>query len=299
MSRRSQPGQRFSQAANLEGRELLKRLRVHFPALFPDDLQDLRPWALKEDAHMRQALAEAEDGERVSGEVWRAAMSRWFNIDLKRREAYLEGLTAGAPRYDMHGNVSGSVCETEAAYAALCLTGVQARRKLKARSKACKAGGQAKENSQAAHVSRCSQAGQRRENGMTEGEPLADRIWRQVEHGIDEDLLPTREKRTRDLAKKMDRDLDKNGWRMFVSGCVCTIANGKGPQRRNAEVVRVDTVRRWRDQVVDLLPERADPLKRIVEAGLERPEPPPRTAWTAWRRSSTTTPGYSLSFGNG
>ena len=114
------------------------------------------------------------------------------------------------------------------------------------------------------------------EHVTTEDEVLADRIWRQVEHGVDEDLLPTREKRTKDLAKKMDRELDKNGWRMFVSGCAYTMANGKGPQRRNAEIMLVDTVRRWRDQVVDLLPERAADLKRIVEAGLERPEPPPR-----------------------
>ena len=112
------------------------------------------------------------------------------------------------------------------------------------------------------------------ETVMTESETLADRIWRQVEHGVDEDMLPTREKRTKDLAKRLDRELDKNGWRMFVSGCVYTMANGKGPQRRNAEVMLVDTVRRWRDQVVDLLPERAADLKRIVEAGLKRPEPP-------------------------
>ena len=109
-----------------------------------------------------------------------------------------------------------------------------------------------------------------------EDETLAARIWRQVEFGTDESLLPTKEKRTRDLAKKMDRELDRNGWRMFVSGCAYTMANGKGPQRRNAEVMLLDTIRRWRDQVVDLLPERAADLKRIVEAGLERPEPPPR-----------------------
>ena len=117
----------------------------------------------------------------------------------------------------------------------------------------------------------------RKEEVVTEeGEALAARIWRQVEHGVDEDLLPTWEKRAKDLAKKMDRELDKNGWRMFVSGCAYTMANGKGPQRRNAEVMLIDTVRRWRDQVVDLLPERAADLQRIVEAGLERPEPPPR-----------------------
>ena len=49
---------------------------------------------------------------------------------------------------------------------------------------------------------------------------MAVRIWRQVEHGVDVDLLPTREKRAKDLAKKLDRELDHNGWRMFVSGCV-------------------------------------------------------------------------------
>ena len=49
------------------------------------------------------------------------------------------------------------------------------------------------------------------ETVMTESETIADRIWRQVEHGVDEDMLPTREKRTKDLAKKLDRELDNNG----------------------------------------------------------------------------------------
>ena len=118
--------------------------------------------------------------------------------------------------------------------------------------------------------------GEAAENAKSEDETPAARIWRQVENGVDEDLLPTREKRTKDLAKKLDRELDKNGWRMFVSGCAYTMANGKGPQRRNAEVALVDTVRRWRDQVVDLLPERLVDLERIVKAGLDRPEQPPR-----------------------
>ena len=55
----------------------------------------------------------------------------------------------------------------------------------------------------------------------TDREDLTVRIWRQVEHGVDVDLLPTREKRAKDLAKKLDRELDQNGWRMFVSGCAC------------------------------------------------------------------------------
>ena len=97
----------IKRAAVLEGRELLRRLRARFPVLFPSDRKDLKLWAVGEDARMRQALADAEDGETVSTEVWRAALGRWFHADLKRRVAYLKCLTAGAPRYDMHGNVSG------------------------------------------------------------------------------------------------------------------------------------------------------------------------------------------------
>ena len=54
------------------------------------------------------------------------------------------------------------------------------------------------------------------------------------------------------------------------------MANGKGPQCRNAEVALVDAVRRWRGHVMDLLPDRLADLERIVEAGLDRPEQPPR-----------------------
>lgn len=115
---------------------------------------------------------------------------------------------------------------------------------------------------------------------MLEPAPVAEleaRLWRQVEDGLDVDrLLPSREKRARDLAKKLDREIDRNGWRMFVSGCVYTMANGKAPQRRNAEVALVETVARWHAQVRDLLPDREADLRAIVAAGLARPEPPPQ-----------------------
>ena len=108
-------------------------------------------------------------------------------------------------------------------------------------------------------------------------EPLEDRLWRQVEEGIDLDrLLPSREKRTRDLAKKLDRPMDRNGWRMYVSGCAHTIATAKAAQRRNAEVALVETVARWTQMVRDLLPDREADLRSIVKAGLAQPEPPPR-----------------------
>ena len=262
---------KISRTAYLEGCEFLKRLRARFPALFPADCRDLKPWAVGEDARMRQALADAEGGETVSTEVWRSAVGRWFNGDLKRRVAYLKCLTAGAPRYDMYGNMSGTVSEDEAAHATVKLVERQAQlAKLRAGTNVMK-------GPEAAAAAVGGDVYQGKENIMTtDRDALAARIWHQVEQGVDVDLLPTREKRAKDLAKKLDRELDHNGWRMFVSGCVYTMANGKGPQRRNAEVMLVETVRRWRDQVVDLLPERAADLRRIVEAGLDRPEPPPR-----------------------
>ena len=104
---------------------------------------------------------------------------------------------------------------------------------------------------------------------------LEARIWHQVKNGLDvKRLLPEREKRARDLAKKLDREIDRNGWRMFVSGCAYAMETGKAAQRRNAEVALVDAVTRWHAQVIDLLPDREPDLRAIVAAGLARPEPP-------------------------
>jgi len=72
-------------------------------------------------------------------------------------------------------------------------------------------------------------------------------IWRQACEGLDVDrLLPSREKRARDLAKKLDRSLERNGWRIFVSGQAYAMKHGKARQQRNAEVMLVETVARWR-----------------------------------------------------
>ena len=105
-------------------------------------------------------------------------------------------------------------------------------------------------------------------------EPLEDRVWRQVEHGLDEDrLLPTRHKRRRAVEKKLDRPLDVNGWRMFVSGLAYAIGTGKSKQKKNAEAMLVRTVRSWLDDVAELCPERIYDLRRIVEHGIANPAP--------------------------
>ena len=53
------------------------------------------------------------------------------------------------------------------------------------------------------------------------------------EHGLDvERLLPNVHQRTKALAKKLDRPIEKNGYRMFAAGCAYTIAHGKAKAGR-------------------------------------------------------------------
>ena len=54
------------------------------------------------------------------------------------------------------------------------------------------------------------------------------RLWRQVNEGMDKDrLLGDVEKRRRELAKKLGRELERNGWRIFVSGQAHAILTSK------------------------------------------------------------------------
>lgn len=111
-------------------------------------------------------------------------------------------------------------------------------------------------------------------DGLSTDEPLEARLWRQVEHGLDEErLLATRHKRRKLLEKKLDRPLGVNGWRIFVSGQAHAIETAKAKQRRNAEAMLVRTVRRWLDDVVDLCPERIGDLRRLVSHGIGNPAP--------------------------
>ena len=110
-------------------------------------------------------------------------------------------------------------------------------------------------------------------------EPLLTRLWRQVDtEQIDEErLLASAEKRTRQLGKKLEKDLAENGWRKFVAGQAYVIAHGKAPQRRNAELSLIETVTRWKREIAALCPERMPRLREIVAASVENPQPlPPR-----------------------
>ena len=102
--------------------------------------------------------------------------------------------------------------------------------------------------------------------------PLGARLWRQVENGMDrERLLPTIASRRKVLAKKLDRPLEKNGYRTFVAGCAHTIATGKPKHRRGAECALVRAVSAWVNEVTDVWPERAGDLRRIVDHGIANP----------------------------
>ena len=114
-----------------------------------------------------------------------------------------------------------------------------------------------------------------------EVELLADRVWRQVRDGIDADrLLPSADKRRKQLLKAIDKPLDVNGWAKFVSAQAHGILNGKAPGRRNAERMLVETIARWtcrRDRAG--APERLPALRLIVDYGLAHPAAlPPKEA---------------------
>ncbi len=66
--------------------------------------------------------------------------------------------------------------------------------------------------------------------GAAEEERLADRVLRQVRSGtLDESrLLPSADKRARDVGKKLDRLAARQGWYVFVAGQAHAVATGRG-----------------------------------------------------------------------
>ena len=115
-------------------------------------------------------------------------------------------------------------------------------------------------------------------------EPLAERVLRQVRSGqLDESrLLPSAEKRARDVGKKLDRLAARQGWYTFMAGQAYAVATGKAPSKRNAEVMAVEQVMRWRSEVSRFAPDRlaefdeliafVDTLWRDPHAGVTRPD---------------------------
>jgi hypothetical protein len=109
-------------------------------------------------------------------------------------------------------------------------------------------------------------------------EPLAQRVLRQARSGqLDEDrLLPGQDKRERDLTKKLDKLAAQAGWHTFVSAQAHAITTGKAPARRNAEIMVVQEVMRWRREVERFSPERLDEFDAGIRHALEHPAALPR-----------------------
>ena len=106
-------------------------------------------------------------------------------------------------------------------------------------------------------------------------EPLADRVLRQVQSGmLDESrLLPSAEKRARDVGKKLDRLAARQGWYTFLAGQAHAVATGKAPSKRNAEIMAVEQVTRWRAEVSRFAADRLDEFDELIADALNNPAP--------------------------
>ena len=106
-------------------------------------------------------------------------------------------------------------------------------------------------------------------------EPLAERVLRQVRFGkLDESrLLLSAEKRARDVVKKLDRLASRQGWYTFMAGQAYAVATGKAPAKRNAEVMAVEQVMRWRSEVSRFAPDRLAEFDELIADALNNPAP--------------------------
>ena len=106
-------------------------------------------------------------------------------------------------------------------------------------------------------------------------EPLAERVPRQVRSGkLDEArLLPSAEKRARDVGKKLDRLAAQQGWYIFMAGQAYAVATGKAPAKRNAEIMAVEQVLRWRSEVSRFAPDRLVEFDELISDALNNPAP--------------------------
>ena len=106
-------------------------------------------------------------------------------------------------------------------------------------------------------------------------EPLAERVLRQVRCGtLDESrLLPSAEKRARDVGKKLDRLASRQGRYTFMAGQAYAVATGKAPSKRNAEIMAVEQVSRWRTEALRFAPDRLAEFDELIADALNNPAP--------------------------
>ena len=90
-------------------------------------------------------------------------------------------------------------------------------------------------------------------------------------------LLPSAEKRARDVVKKLNRLAARQGWHTFMAGQAYAVATGKAPAKRNAEVMAVEQVMRWRSEVSRFAPDRLAEFDELIADALNNPSPVQKT----------------------
>ena len=106
-------------------------------------------------------------------------------------------------------------------------------------------------------------------------EPLAERVLRQVRAGtLDETrLLPSAEKRAREVGKKLDGLAVGIGWYTLIAGLAHAVATGRAPAKRDAEITAVEQVARWRSDVLRFAPDRLGEFDELIADALNNPAP--------------------------
>ena len=90
-------------------------------------------------------------------------------------------------------------------------------------------------------------------------------------------LLPSAEKRARDVVKKLDRRASRQGTPSWPARRT-RWRPGKAPAKRNAEVMAVEQVMRWRSEVSRFSPDRLAEFDELIAEALNNPVPVQKAA---------------------
>ena len=106
---------------------------------------------------------------------------------------------------------------------------------------------------------------------------MSARVLRQVRTGkLDGTrLLPDADRLTRYVNLRLDTLASRRGWYVFAAGQAHAMETGKAPARRDAEVILVTEVSRWRRDVEQFAPQRLAEFDRGIADALEHPAPTP------------------------
>ena len=106
---------------------------------------------------------------------------------------------------------------------------------------------------------------------------MSERVLRQVRTGkLDEArLLPDADRLTRYVNLRLDKLASRQGWYLFVAGQAHAMETGKAPARRDAELILLTEVGRWRRDVAQFAEHRLAEFDRGIADALDHPAPAP------------------------